>query len=160
MSPLTEALAAELDGEPTASRALKLLDYAYEQGWELNPNASFVMRLTRDDALPFFIRYDLYFSLETHERKWKFAGAMAQNGQKLNYNDIKKYLNDPDVIYPEPPDEECEGAQHDDPENTVRDALGHLRSAHMIGQADPAYINGPPSRPVLEPGFTDWSALL
>jgi hypothetical protein len=137
----------ELDGEPTASRALKLLDYAYEQGWELNPNASFVMRLTRDDALPFFIRYDLAFNVETGKRSWRFAGARAQNGQPLNYNDIKIYLEDPDVIHPEPPT-----SPEDDSDEAFRTALGSL---DPLG---PTAV--PPAKNKPEPGFTDWGALL
>jgi hypothetical protein len=153
MSALTEALKDELDGEPSASRALKILDQADELGWTVNPACSFVIRLTRDDAVPFFARWDLAYDEVKAKRSWRFAGARAANGQALNYNDIKVYLNDPDVIQPDMP-----SIPEDDSDESVRTALGALK---ILTEPDPAYINGPPGRAAKpEPGFTDWGALL
>lgn len=118
---LLDAAHDELGGEPTASRALRILDLAYEEGWDTNPACSFVIRLTREDAIPFFARWDLAFNVETGKRSWKFAGARAANGQPLNFNDIKVYLQDPDVIHPEPPT-----SPEDDSDDSFRTALGSL----------------------------------
>lgn len=121
MPDLLDAAKDELDGEPSASRALKLLDTAAELGWTENPAASFVIRLTREDALPFYARWDLSYNPETGKRSWRFAKAFASNSQPLAYNDIKTYLEDPDVIYPEPPT-----SPEDDTDEVFRTALGSL----------------------------------
>jgi hypothetical protein len=139
----------ELGGEPTASRAIKLLDYAAEQGWKENPACSFVIRLTREDALPFYARWDMTYSEDTGKRSWRFNGAMAKNGQKLAYNDIKTYLDDPDVIYPEPPT-----SPEDDTDESFRTALGSLDPLGPTAVPPGANANKP------EPGFADWGALL
>jgi hypothetical protein len=142
----------ELDGEPTAARAMKMLDQAEELGWTESPFVSLVIRLTREDAIPFYATWHLSVS-DTGKRSWRFAGARAQNGQPLNFNDIKVYLNDPDVIHPEMP-----SIPEDDSDESVRTALGALA---YISKPDPAYINGPPGRAAkAEPGFMDWGALL
>lgn len=98
-----DELGAVIDGPPPA-RVLKVLDAADENGWTENPYISLVVRLTREDAIPFFARWDLVGSED--KRSWRFQGARAANGQKLNYNDIFIYLEDPSVIYPEPPEDE------------------------------------------------------
>jgi hypothetical protein len=142
----------ELDGEPTAARAMKMLDQAEELGWTESPFVSLVIRLTREDAIPFFARWDLAVSKEG-KRSWRFQGARAANGQPLNFNDIKVYLNDPDVIHPEMP-----SIPEDDSDESVRTALGALA---YISKPDPAYINGPPGRAGLKPyDLADWGALL
>jgi hypothetical protein len=89
------------------------------------------MRLHNPDdklALPFYVRWDLAISNEG-KASWRFHSARAQNGQRLNWNDIKTYLHDPSVIYPEPP----EGEQ-DDQEGTDTRAEGQIgagvESAH------------------------------
>lgn len=149
MADLIEALKDELDGEPSASRALKILDTAEELGWAQNPACSFVIRLTRDDALPFFARWDLSVNTDTGKKSWRFQGARAQNGQALNYNDVLTYLNDPDVIHPEPPT-----SPEDDSDEAFRTALGAL---DPLGPTASPPVKGKP-RP--EPGFADWGALL
>jgi len=146
---LLDGVKAELEGEPTAARAMKILDQAAELGWTENPFVSLVIRLTREDAIPFFARWDLSVS-DTWKRSWRFQGARAMNGQALNFNDIKIYLEDPDVIHPEMP-----SIPEDDSEESVRNALGALK---YVTEPDPAYVNGPPGKP--EPGFTDWGRLL
>lgn len=118
---LLDAAMDELAGEPTPSRAISVLETARELGWRENPACSFVVRLTRDDALPFFARWDLKVNPETGKRSWGFAGARAQNGQPLAYRDIKTYLEDPAVIYPEPPT-----SPEDDTDESFRTALGSL----------------------------------
>ena len=138
-----DVLKDELDGEPTPARAIKILDEAEELGWTHNPACSFVIRLTREDALPFFARWDMAHNPETGKRSWRFQGARAVNGQPLNFNDIKLYLQDPDLIYPEAPDSAAEAAGHEDPDNTEAQALEALK---------------PIAKP--EPGFTDWGSLL
>lgn len=149
MSELTEALKDELDGEPSASRALKILDTAEDLGWLVNPVCSFVIRLTRDDAVPFFARWDLAYDEAKAKRSWRFAGARAANGQALNYNDIKVYLNDPDVIHPEAPT-----SPEDDTDEAFRTALGAL---DPLGPTASPPVKGK-AKP--EPGFADWGALL
>jgi hypothetical protein len=136
----------ELDGEPTAARAMKILDQAGELGWTENPFVSLVIRLTRDDAVPFFARWDLSVT-DSGKRSWRFQGARAANGQALNFNDIKIYLEDPDVIHPEPPT-----SPEDDSDEAFRTALGSL---DPLG---PTAV--PPAKNKPEPGFTDWGALL
>jgi len=140
---ILDAIADELNGEPTPSRAVSILETAKELGWRENPFCSFVIRLTRDDALPFYARWDLSVHPETGKRSWRFAKAYASNGQALAYGDIKTYLNDPSVIYPDPPDELCEAAEHDNPGQTEAAALEALK-------------------PLTEPEIlsTDWSSLL
>lgn len=125
-----DALADELNGEPTCSRAVFILETAKRLGWRENPYCSFVIRLTRDDAIPFYARWDLSFSPETGKRTWRFTHAQAANGQKLAYGDIKIYLNDPTVIHPEPPEEVI--AQDDDPDQTMAGALETLKAAGML----------------------------
>src|SRR5579859_2475548 len=138
-----DVLPDELGGEPSAARAIKILDEAKELGWTENPFVSLVVRLTREDAKPFFARWDLSIHPETVKRSWRFAKAYASNGQALAYGDIRTYLNDPSVIYPEPPDELCEAAEYDNPDQTEAAALEALR-------------------PLTQPEIlsTDWSSLL
>ena len=78
-----EPVKDELAGEPSPARALKVLDEASELGWEIGA-CSFVIRLDRDDALPWFARWDLSVSDEG-KKSWKFAGARASNGQLFRY---------------------------------------------------------------------------
>jgi len=127
-----DVLPDELAGEPSPARAIKILDQAKELGWTLNPFASLVIRLTRDDALPFFAKWDLSVS-ESGKKSWRFTGARAANGQPLAYGDIKAYLEDPRVIYPEPPDELCEAAEHENPDRTMEGAVKAL--APLTGQS-------------------------
>jgi hypothetical protein len=148
---ILQAILDELSGEPTAARAIKVIGDAQALGWTLNPAASFMVRLTREDGLPFFARWDFSVS-ESGKRSWRFHGARAANGQPLAFNDIKAYLNDPRVIEPEMPDEMCEAAEYDNPDQTIKGALGAVAA---ISKPDPAYINGPPARPAL----ADWGAI-
>lgn len=106
MPDLIEGVGGEIAGEPTCARALKVLDAAKANGWVENTHCSLVLRLTRDDAEPFFASWDLSFNPDTGKPSWRFTGARAKNGQPLNYNDIFIYLEDPRVIYPEPPADE------------------------------------------------------
>lgn len=146
-----DVLADEVEGEPSAARALKVLAKAQEEGWTQNPVCSLVLRLTREDALPFFARWDLTFNPETGKKSWRFQGARAMNGQALNYNDIFIYLEDPDVIEPESPEE------YADVPESVRNSLGGLK---ILSEPDPAYINGPPDNPRWPlPPVPDWSQL-
>jgi hypothetical protein len=94
---------------PLPPRVVKLLKSAVDNGWEANaPGITFRVRLTKPDddlALPFFIGWDLYLNPETAKWSWRFSGARAKNGQPMNFNDVFTYLEDPSVIYPEPPEE-------------------------------------------------------
>lgn len=100
-SSIGELLDEVLEEDP-APRASKVLDYALEHGWRLHGlGGSFVMRLNRDDAEPFFASWKIEVDPETGKKSWRFAGAKARNGQALAYGDIITYLDDPSVIYPE-----------------------------------------------------------
>jgi hypothetical protein len=90
--------------EDLPTRVQKILDKSMEEGWWENPYVSLVVRLTKEEALPFFARWDLH-SDPSGKRSWRFHGARAVNGQALNYSDIFLYLEDPTVIHPEPPPE-------------------------------------------------------
>lgn len=95
---------SEVLDEELPSRIRKVLDKANDEGWWENPYVSLVLRLTKEEpALPFFARWDLH-SDPSGKRSWRFHGARASNGQALNYSDIFVYLEDPSVIYPEPPE--------------------------------------------------------
>lgn len=104
-----QAIIDEVGLDPQVSpRILKVLDVAEAEGWMLNPFVSLAVRLTRDDAEPFYAVWHLVPSDSKAGRSWKFAKAYAKNGQPLAYEDILIYLKDPSVIYPEPPDEDDE----------------------------------------------------
>jgi hypothetical protein len=149
-----DVLPGELEGEPSAARALKILAKAEQEGWTENPVCSLVLRLTRGDALPFFARWDLSFNPESGKKSWRFQGARAMNGQPLAYNDIPVYLEDPSVIYPEPPT-----SPEDDSEESFRTALGSLNPlGPTASPLDPKRLFAKRAKP--EPGFTDWGALL
>jgi len=102
--------------EPLPARVAKVLNAAAEHGWAENPVVSLTIRLAKPDdipeprsgavALPFFATWHLFTDPESGKRSWRFASARAKNGQALNYSDIFIYLEDPDVIYPEPPEGE------------------------------------------------------
>jgi hypothetical protein len=143
-----QVLAEETEGEPSPARALKILAKAKEEGWTENPHCSLVLRLTREDAIPFYARWDLSFDPETGKKSWRFQGARAMNGQALNYNDISVYLEDPSVIYPEPP-----SIPEDDSEESFRTALGSL---DPLG---PTYHSEPVTAPAGIPA-ADWGAIL
>lgn len=156
---LLDAIRDELEGDNTPARAIKILEYARELGWTENPFASFTIRLTREDGLPFFATWHLVMA-ESGKLSYRFAGARAMNGQALAFGDIKTYLEDPRVIFPEPPDELCEAAEYDDPGQTIQGALGAVAP---LSKPDPAYINGPPAKPAKsthpDPTFDGWAVL-
>jgi hypothetical protein len=95
----------EVLNDPSAAKALKVLARAKELGWHENPYTSLVIRLGKEGAEPFFARWDLGVT-SSGKPSWRFQGARAANGQALNYNDVLIYLEDPDVIYPEPPEDD------------------------------------------------------
>ena len=103
---LTPATSAESALGPIPPRVLRLLEAAEAEGWqESKAGTTVVMRLCKPDdiaALPFYVSWLL--DLKDGKRAWRFQGARAANGQPLAWNDIKTYLNDPTVIYPEPPE--------------------------------------------------------
>lgn len=103
MSELFDLTVKEVISDPTAAKAIKLLAKAREEGWHENPFTSLVIRLGKDGAVPFFIRWDLGVGTGG-KPSWRFAGARAANGQQLNYNDALLYLEDQTVILPEDPD--------------------------------------------------------
>lgn len=51
---------------------------------------------------PFFLTWHL--NHVNDKWRWRFAGGMAANLQRLNLADAMVYLEHPEVIYPEPPD--------------------------------------------------------
>lgn len=139
-----DGVKAELEN-PSGTRAFAILDLAEANGWVLNPFASFTIRLTREDGLPFFATWHVSFNAETGKRSYRFASARASNAQPLNFNDIKIYLTDPSVIFPEPPT-----SPEDDTDEAFRTALGSL---------DPLGPTASPLRPSSIPAL-DWGALL
>jgi hypothetical protein len=62
------------------------------------------------DGLPFYATWELTGWTPKGKPSWHFAGAQAANGQRLNERDIFTYLEDPSVIYPEPPEDENEAS--------------------------------------------------
>lgn len=110
---MTAELAQEaLDN--TTPRMLKVLKAAEELGWTAGVT-SVTVRLSRPDdkpdrtgavALPFYATWVLKGWTPTGRPSWSFMGARASNGQALSEADIMTYLEDPSVIYPEPPEGE------------------------------------------------------
>lgn len=99
------AISDLLEGPITAS-ARKLLDKAVDLGWQHR----FTSMTTRwaprgEDKLgkPFFLTWHL--SHVDDKWRWRFAGGMAANLQRLNLADAMVYLEHPEVIYSEPPSE-------------------------------------------------------
>lgn len=89
---------------PITPSARKIIERAIEFGWVHN----FTSMVTRwaphgEDKLgkPFFLAWHL--DLRDEKWKWRSAGGMAVNGQRLNLRDAMVYLEHPEVIYPEPP---------------------------------------------------------
>lgn len=103
-------LKQEVQG-PLPPRIDKLLDLAEQEGWFQNSHTSLVVRLSREDAVPFFARWDMIVR-EDGRRSWRFVHAWAKNTQPLSYSDISIYLKDPSVIYPEPPEEDDLASQY------------------------------------------------
>jgi len=95
-----EDIAGTLDPATLPPNARKLLRIAEEEGWTSN-GASLAIRLTREDAQPFFATWLL------KEGKWAFSMCRYLDPisglGKLTMNDAFVYLKDPTVIYPEDP---------------------------------------------------------
>lgn len=92
--------------EAIPARVLKLLDRAHECGWEHNFTSLATRWYPNGESKygkPWYAIWHLFYDEEKGKWRWRFAGAMASNGQKLNYNDCLTYLEHPEVIYPEPP---------------------------------------------------------
>lgn len=99
------ALDELLEG-PIPTRVAKVLEAAEVNGWEHN----FTSLATRwypngEDKYgkPWFALWHLNYWPEKERWSWRFAHAMASNGQRLKMNDVFTYLEHPEVIYPEPP---------------------------------------------------------
>jgi hypothetical protein len=103
MTDLIETVAAEVDGEPTAAKAVKLLRAAAENGWTENPYCSLVLRLQHPDGLPMFVRWNFVLS-DGGKPSWRFAGARASNGQAMTLSDVAMVIEHPELIFPEPPE--------------------------------------------------------
>jgi hypothetical protein len=110
---LFDMTAEEVASDPTNANAMKLMDKARLQGWADNPFTSLVIRLTREDAEPFFISWNLGVTAKG-KPSWRFAGARVRSGQPLTFNDALLYLEDPSVIYPEDPEGEYTNDDSDD----------------------------------------------
>lgn len=102
-SPLGELLEG-----PIPTRVAKILETAEANGWRHN----FTSMVTRwaphgEDKLgkPWFGSWHLNYSPERERWSWRWAGGMAANLQRLSNNDTLIYLENPEVIYPEPPRE-------------------------------------------------------
>jgi hypothetical protein len=102
---MKEKIEEMLEG-PLPPRVAALLDKAEEFGWEAGHH-SFVVRLYHPDAplaRPFFASWDLV-KVEAKKPSWRFTRAYASNTQALNLSDVMDYLEDPAVIWPEPPEQ-------------------------------------------------------
>jgi len=95
--------------ETVPARLRKVLEAAEDNGWALSKTGcTAVLRLHRpgdEVALPFYVRWDLLRTGKDAKLSWRYHGAMAENGQRLNYNDVFDYIEHPEFIYPEPPEE-------------------------------------------------------
>lgn len=103
MSELITALAAEIQGDPSCAKALKVLDLALAHGWTENPRASLVLRLDHPDGEPMYVAWEL-FSGSNGKRSWRFLSAAARNGQSMTLNDVMAVIENPVLVYPEPPE--------------------------------------------------------
>lgn len=105
---MKETVTEILEG-PLPPKVAALLDKMDEFGWE--PGAmSFVIRAKHPDsdlARPFYAGWNIV-QVEGRKASWRFTGAWASNCQALNLNDLMEYMEDPAVIWPEPPDGEGE----------------------------------------------------
>jgi hypothetical protein len=101
-SDLIEAVAAEVQGEASAARAVKILQQALAAGWTENPYASLVLRLKHPDGVPMFARWNLVIS-DKGKPSWRFYGARASNGQAMTLNDVALVIEHPELVFPEPP---------------------------------------------------------
>lgn len=103
ITDVTEALES-----PVPPNVQKILDAAEDNGWSQNPYISLVLRLAKPEdpmAKPFFMKWELAGRTPKGKLSWRFAGARASNGQPLTIEDALVYLEDPSVIYPDPPAE-------------------------------------------------------
>lgn len=107
---LAELTSEALDN-PTP-RMLKVISAAEEEGWTAG-RITLAVRLSRPEdkpdragvvALPFYAIWELTGWTEKGRPSWHFLGAKAKNGQALSEQDILLYLESPEVIYPEPPE--------------------------------------------------------
>ena len=111
MSELSELVSQALD-EPT-KRALKVVEKAEELGWTVG-KVSLCVRLSKPGdtpdrvgavALPMYATWTCDGRTKTGRLSWHFDGAAARNLQQLSEDDIPIYLEHPEVIYPEAPEE-------------------------------------------------------
>ena len=111
MAEISELLSAAIP-----PNAWKILRAAEDNGWTENGATTLVVRLHKPDdtqdpkskgvARPFFLRWDLAGKTKLGKPSWAFQGARANNGQGMTLEDALLYLEDPSVIYPEPPEEQ------------------------------------------------------
>lgn len=99
---LFEQVVPALDEAKMPPNAKKLLRLAEENGWQLNgPGATLVIRLTREDAQPFYAGWQL------KEGRWTFWNCRYLDPRsglgKLTMSDAFVYLQDPTVIQEEDP---------------------------------------------------------
>lgn len=109
MSELSELTRDALDAP--VQRALNIIDQAEELGWTVG-KVSLCVRLSKPEdglALPFYATFVVNGRTpKTGKVSWSFFGAMAKNNQPLSEDDIAIYLANPEVIWPEPPEETTE----------------------------------------------------
>lgn len=90
---------------PMSPKVVALLELAENNGWKHN-FTSMVTRWVPNGEDKFGKPWFAAWHLERNNRgkwSWRFAHAMASNLQRLNYQDAMIYLENPEVIYPEPP---------------------------------------------------------
>ena len=109
---LIEVVAAEVSSDPSAARAVKLLNAALANGWTENNVASLVLRLKHPDGLPMFVAWRLLVG-NNGKTSWRFDGARASNGQAMTLNDAFAVVETPQLIFPEPPERKEEVKESD-----------------------------------------------
>lgn len=101
--PDIRAISDLVEGPITPS-ARKLIEKAIEYGWSHN-YTSMVTRWSPNGedryGKPFYLAWHL--NIRDDKWRWRSAGGMAANLQRLNLADAMVYLEHPEVIYPEPP---------------------------------------------------------
>lgn len=101
--PDIRAISQLLEG-PITPNARKLIEKAIEYDWQHNFTSMVTRWAPHGEAKygePFFMSWHL--DVRDDKWKWRFAGGMAANCQRLKLADAMLYLEHPEVIYPEPP---------------------------------------------------------
>lgn len=91
--------------EPLPMRIRTVMDLAHDNGWR-HTFTSLVTRWSPEMGDQYGVPwYSSWYVVKT-EKGWsyRFHNARAANFQKLTFGDLKIYLENPEVIHPEPPE--------------------------------------------------------